>query len=390
MRLLPTTPALLLALVPLLARADDPKPDARPDLAATLRPFVDRGELAGVVVLVADREKVLALEAAGYADVGAKTPLKPDALFWIASQSKPVTAAALMILVDEGKVRLDDPVGKYLPEFNDVWVAAEKDKEHVLLRRPARPVTVRDLLSHTSGLPFQSAAEGPQLDRLPLWAAVRTYATTPLGSDPGTKYAYSNAGINTAGRIIEVVSGMPYEEFLQKRLFGPLEMADTTFWPTDSQVRRLAKAYRPGKGGAGLEETAIGQLQYPLTERVRRFPMPAGGLFSTAADVARFCRMVLNGGTLDGKRLLSEAAVKEMTSRQTPGSLKESYGLGWSVGGGTYGHGGAFATNMTVDPKRGLVYVYLVQHAGFPGGGAKAQAAFRAAAEATFGRAGKK
>jgi CubicO group peptidase (beta-lactamase class C family) len=390
MRPLPATPALLLALVPFLARADGPKPDARPELAAALRPFVDRGELAGAVVLVADRGKVLALGAAGCAVVGAKTPLKTDALFWIASQSKPVTAAALMVLVDEGKVKLDDPVGKYLPEFNDVWVAAEKDKDHVLLKRPARPVAVRDVLSHTSGLPFQSAAEGPQLDRLPLWAAVRTYATTPLGSDPGAKYAYSNAGINTAGRIIEVVSGTAYEEFLRTRLFEPLGMTDTTFWPTDAQLKRLAKAYKPGKGGAGLEETTIGQLQYPLTDRVRRFPMPAGGLFSTATDVARFCRMVLNGGTLDGKRVLSEAAVKEMTTRQTPMPVKESYGLGWSVGGGTFGHGGAFATNMTVDPRRGMVYVYLVQHAGFPGGGAKAQSAFRAAAEATFGVAGKK
>ena len=122
-----------------------------------------------------------------------------------------------MILVDEGKIALDDPVAKYLPEFRDLWVAAERDGEHVLLKRPKRPITVRDVLSHTSGMPFSSAMENPTLDGLPLRVAVKSYAMTPLQTEPGTKYAYSNAGINTAARILEVVSGMPYEEFLQKR-----------------------------------------------------------------------------------------------------------------------------------------------------------------------------
>jgi CubicO group peptidase (beta-lactamase class C family) len=374
-------PLVVLIAVPVRA--------ADPDLATALRPFVDRGVLAGAVVLVADRDKVLALEAVGHSDVAAKTPMKADALFWIASQSKPITAAALMILVDEGKVKVDDAVGKYLPEFNDIWLAAERDKDHVLLKRPARLITVRDILSHTSGLPFASAAETPTLDALPLRAAVKTYTMTPLATEPGAKYQYSNAGINTAGRIIEVVSGMPYETFLDKRLFGPLGMTDTTFWPSDDQVKRLAKAYKPDRAKMGLEETTVGQLQYSLTDRTKRFPMPAGGLFSTAGDVGRFCRMVLNGGSLDGKRVLSEAAVKEMTTRQTPATLKESYGLGWSVGAGTFGHGGAFATDMLVDPKRGLVYVYLIQHAGFPGDGGKAKDAFHKAANERFGPAGR-
>jgi CubicO group peptidase (beta-lactamase class C family) len=377
--------ALLLAAVP--GPAADAPPPAAPELAAALRPFVERGELAGAVALVADKDRVLAREAVGFADVAARAPMSADALFWIASQTKPITAAALMILVDEGKVKLDDPVSAYLPEFADVWVLAGKDKDRATLRRPARPVTVRDLLRHTSGMPFASAAESPTLDALPLRAAVKTYAMTPLHSDPGTKYAYSNAGINTAGRVIEVASGMSYEAFLDRRLFAPLGMTDTTFWPTPGQARALAKAYRPGPGGKGLQELTVGQLQYPLTERGRRFPMPAGGLFSTAADVGKFCRMVLNGGVLGGKRVLSEAAVKEMTTRQTPANLKESYGLGWMVGGGGYGHGGAFATHMWVDPGRGLVTIWLVQHAGFPGDGAKAQDAFRRAAEARYGRA---
>lgn len=354
-------------------------------LAAALQPFVDKGHLAGAVVLVADKGKVLAVEAAGYSDVTAKTPMTTDAVFWIASQTKPITAAALMILVDEGKVKLDDPVSKYLPEFNNVWLAAEKDKDHVLLKRPKRAITVRDCLAHISGMPFASAAEAPTLDALPLANAVKTYAMTPLNTEPGAAYQYSNSGINTAGRIIEVVSGMSYEAFLDKRLLAPLGMADTTFWPSESQVKRLAKAYKPNQAKTGLEEIKISQLQYPLSNRAGRYPMPAGGLFSTAGDVAKFCQMMLNGGTFDGKKVLTEAAVKELTTRQTPDTVKDSYGLGFSVGKDNFGHGGALSTNMSVDTKRGLVFVWLVQHAGYPGEGVTAQAAFRKAADAKFG-----
>lgn len=358
-------------------------------IAAALQPFVDRHALAGAVTLVADREKILSLEAVGYADVKAGTPMHADSLFWIASQSKPITATALMMLVDEGKVHLDDPVSKYLPEFKDVWVAVEQDKEHVLLKRPKQAPTVRHILSHTSGLPFRSAAEQPTLDLLPLRVGALTYAMTPLQSEPGTRYQYSNAGINTAGRIIEVVSGMPYEEFLDRRLFKPLGMKDTTFWPDEGQVARLAKSYKPDAKKTGLEEIPIGQLRYPLSDH-RRQPMPAGGLFSTATDLARFCQMVLNAGEFEGKRYLSVSAVNEMTRKQTGDALKDAYGLGWSTGGGTFGHGGAHATNMTIDPKRGLITVWMVQQAGgFPADGNKSQGAFQAAAVRLFGGAGK-
>jgi CubicO group peptidase (beta-lactamase class C family) len=365
--------------------ADDTTPAG--DVAGVLKPFVDRGELAGAVALVADGRRVLDLQAVGFADVAARRPLRTDALFWIASQSKPITAAALMMLVDEGKVRLDDPVERYLPEFRGLWLAAEQDKDHELLKHPRHPVTVRHLLSHTSGLPFKSALEEPTLDLLPLRVAARSYAMTPLLFEPGSRFLYSNAGINTAGRIIEVVSGVPYEQFLQRRLFDALGMKDTTFRPDRDQLARLAKAYRPGKGGKGLEETSIGQLHYPLDDQARQ-PMPAGGLFSTAEDVGRFCQMVLNGGKVGMVRYLSEDAVRQMTRKQTGEGLKEGYGLGWATGGGTFGHGGAYATNMNVDPKRGLVTVFLVQHAGFPGKGGQAQHVFRQAAEEHFGRRG--
>lgn len=352
-----TLPLLLLCGRPV--RADESK------LTATLRPAVESQTLAGAVVLVADKEKTLSVGTIGYADLDAKRPMQADNLFWIASQSKPITATALMMLVDEGKVNLDDPVEKYLPEFKKQWLAVEQDNNHLLLKKPSHPITVRNVLNHTSGLPFKSALEEPTLDQLPLAVAARSYAMTPLDFDPDSDWRYSNAGINTAGRIIEVAGGMAYEDFLDERLFTPLGMKDTTFWPNEAQLARLAKSYKPTADKSGLEETVIGQLKYPLSDR-RRQPMPAGGLFSSARDVGRFCQMILNGGQWEGKRYLSEAAVKEMTRRQTPAALKQSYGLGWATGGDTFGHGGAYATNMSIDPVRGLVTVFMVQHTGSP------------------------
>jgi CubicO group peptidase (beta-lactamase class C family) len=376
----------LIRFAPPVSAEDEPASSKK--IAEALQPFVDKNELAGAVTLVANKDRVLSLDAVGFADIANKTPMKPDALFWIASQSKPITATAFMMLVDEGKVNLDDPVEKYLPEFKGQQLAVKEDGK-TTLKAPKHPITVREILSHTSGLPFRSAKETPTLDGLTLADAVRSYAATPLEFEPGSKYQYSNAGINTAGRIIEVVSKMPYEDFLQKRLFDPLGMKDTTFWPNEEQTKRLAKSYKPGKDKMGLVETTVGQLRYPLNDHAKRYPMPAGGLFSTASDVGKFCRMILNGGTLDGKRYLTEKAVKEMTSKQT-GDLKEGYGLGWSTGGGNPGHGGAYATNMSIDPKRGLVFVWMVQVAGgYPGEGGKSQGAFRKAADEEFGKSTK-
>ncbi len=352
---------------------------AQGPLTKPLAPFVEKHTLAGAVVLVANKDKTLAVESVGFSDIAAGKPMANNAMFWIASQSKPVTATALMILVDEGKVKLDDPIEKYLPEFKELKITDKNDEGRAVLKAPARSVTIRDCLNHTSGMPFKSAAEEPTLDALSLAAGVRSYAKTPLQTEPGTKYQYSNAGINTAGRIVEVVSGMPFEEFLDKRLFQPLGMTDTTFWPNDEQVKRLALSYKPNAAKDNLEPVRIGQLRYPLTDRARG-PMPAGGLFSTAEDMAVFCRMVLNGGTYNGKRILSEESVKAMTTRQTPASMKESYGLGWSAGGNTCGHGGAHSTSMNIDFKRGLVTIYMVQHAGFPGDGGQSRGAFEKAA----------
>jgi CubicO group peptidase (beta-lactamase class C family) len=167
---------------------------------------------------------------------------------------------------------------------------------------------------------------------------------------------------------------------MQDRLFGPLGMKDTTFWPSEEQVKRLAKSYRANKDKNGLDEQPISQLQLPLWDRSKRFPMPAGGLFSTAGDTAKFCRMILNGGTFNGKRLLSEDAVKQMTSKQTGPKVNDGYGLGLSVGPDGCGHGGAHATNMQIDRKRGLILIWMVQHTSLPANGNQCQGVFTQAA----------
>jgi len=372
---------------------------AQKSVAAVLQPYVDDHTLAGAVVLWADKERVLGLDAVGYADIAKGIPMKTDELFWIASMSKPMTASALLMLVDEGKVSLSDPVEKYLPEFHGQWLAVEQDAQHELLKQPSRPITVEDVLSHTSGLPFASRVEHKR-DTFPLSVAALSYALTPLTFEPGSKYDYSNAGINTAGRIIEVVSGQRYEEFMNRRLFRPLGMRDTTLRPTKSQLKRLAKSYKPNASKDGLEETTIDQLTYPLDDR-KRYPSPAGGYFSSARDLSIFCRMLLNGGLYEGKRYLSEAAIQEMTSAHTGellGKNGNGYGLGWSVSGrprngadrqhtGAFGHGGAYSTDMQIDVEHQFITIFLVQHAGYPGKeGGKILPAFRKAALRAAGR----
>jgi CubicO group peptidase (beta-lactamase class C family) len=330
-------------------------------LAQAIQPFVDKGVIAGAVALAATKDKVLSLESVGWSNVAAKKPMTPDSFFWIASMTKPMTATALMMLVDEGKVHVDAPVEKYLPEFKGQMVIVEQDDEHVLLRKPDHPIRVREILSHTAGLPFSSPLEPQPYDQLRLKDAVRSYAMMPLLFEPGTMYNYSNAGTNTAGRIIEVTSGMPYEKFMDQRLFGPLGMKETTFWPSEAQLSRLASIYRSKDDKTGLEETSLAQLSYPFNNRERK-PVPGGGLFSTASDVVKFCQMILNGGVSRGLRYLSESAIEKMTQKQTGDAVETNYGFCWDIGE-KWGHGGAYKTDMRIDPQLGLITIFLIQHA---------------------------
>ena len=349
-------------------------------LATVVQPYIDSHEIAGAVVLIADRDRVLDRETMGYADIAARRPMKPNDVFWIASMSKAMTATAVMMLVDQGKVCLDDPVEKYLPEFRGQMVAPAPKPDSAAplptgsnsaanaiaaprLEPLKHPITIRELLSHTAGLPFSSKREPGAFDLLPLKTAVESYAAEPLQSQPGDEYSYSNEGINTAGRIVEVVSGMPFQDFLEERLFTPLGMNDTTFWPTDAQLLRLATSYKSGTTTTALQAAPIDQLTYPLSDRTRRYPIPAGGLFSTADDVARFCQMMLNNGVFQGRRYLSAESVRLITTKETGDAVTKSYGLGWNIGDGFFEHSGAYKTDMKVDTKRGLIVIFLVQHA---------------------------
>jgi len=354
-------------------------------LAPVLQPYIDEQHIAGAVVLVADREKVLATEAVGWADVAAKKKLSTDAVFWIASMTKPITCTALMMLADEGKVDVDAPVSRYLPEFADQWLIAERDDAHILLKKPARQMLVRDLMSHTSGITQQLSFKGVNGEELPLATRVAALAAQPLESEPGTKYKYTNGGMNTVGRIVEKVSGVPFAEFLQTRLFDPLGMKDTTFWPSDEQVARLPTGYRAMADGKGIEPAPLVAFTPPLSNR-KRAPFPGGGLFSTAADLAKFCQMILNGGTLHGRKYLAPEKVQQMTSRQTAKDIVESYGFGWTTNGGMIAHGGAWKTNMAIHPKEGLITIFLVQVAGWrdEAEGKKIEPGFRKAALELF------
>lgn len=346
-------------------------------IVTTLQPYVDRGSLAGAVLAVADAQGVLAEATVGWADIVTRTPMQMDQLFWIASITKPITAVAFLMLWDEGRVDLDAPVERYLPEFKGQWLVAERDDVHALLHPSPQPITVRQVLAHTSGLPFMSRPEAGRIDTLSLREAALTYALSPLEFTPGSRFGYSNAGTNTIGRIIEVVSGMPYADFLQQRLLTPLGMNDTTFWPTAAQVARLATTYQPTADRSALVAMPIGQCSYPLDDR-RRHASPAGGLFSTARDLVSFGRLILNQGEHAGRRLISPAALTELTRKQT-GALEKAYGLGCDAEvDGLCGHGGAYATDLRIARQQGRVLVYLVQHAGYAGAdGAEILPAFR-------------
>lgn len=370
------------------ARAQTPDgadPKKLEAVAPSLQKFVDEGQLSGAVVLAAYQGKVISEEAVGFRDLATKDPMTKDALFWIASMTKPITSLGVMILQDEKKLDINDPVEKYLPEFRGQMLLSEKKDDTVILKRPTRPITIKDLLMHTSGLTSSSPLDKDAIDVLSLKEAVITYALTPLQFDPGSKWSYCNPGMNTLGRIIEVVSGVEYSRFIQTRIFNPLRMKDTTFWPDKKHLQKLATSYKPTSDGKSLEPTPIKYLTPPFSNR-KRTPLAAGGLFSTAEDLLKLYTMLLDGGQANGKRLISMASLKEMTTIQS-GDLKTGFtdgmamGLGFHIvkeptgvtsmlSPGTYGHGGAHGTQGWIDPERKVIYILLIQRAGLKNGDA--------------------
>jgi CubicO group peptidase (beta-lactamase class C family) len=360
MQLLPLFTMFLFLTTSCLAAESEPP--ASPEVTAAMQPYMDSYKLAGIVSIIADRTGMVRYKnLLGYADVEAKKPIREDNVFWIASMSKMFVGASIMMLVDEGKVSLDDPVTNYLPQLARWMVVAEKDDDHVLLIPLARPVTIRHLLSHTSGLTALSELQHVTgADSTPLKFRALSSVTGPLQSQPGDKYAYGNQDINIAARVVEIVTAMPYEEFLQKRLFDPLGMAETTFWPNQSQISRLAGAYGPNKQTNGFARGRIEFLTPPYDDPIHRFPEAAGGLFSTTHDILRYGLMLANDGELDGRRYLSHAAMDELRKEQT-GATRVNYSLGYHLRNGIFGHDGAYGTDLSVNPATGMVAIFMVQ-----------------------------
>ena len=381
-------PVILALSLTLSAVADPPR---LPGIGEAMRDMIAKNEIAGAVTLVVSKDRILHLETTGFADVAAKRPMTPDSVFWIASMTKPITGTAVLMLQDEGKLNVRDPVSKYLPEFASLKTPSGK---------PAN-LTLTQLLTHTSGLGEATGPAAQQAktlaDLVPIWLAA------PMQYEPGEKWKYTQSGINAAARIVEVVSGQTFDAFLQHRLFDPLGMKSTTFYPGDDQRARLVTAYAKDKDTGGLTPVPP-RAEYGSRDRP---PQGNGGLYSSALDYGRFCQMLLNGGTFEGRRYLTAAAMKFLAEPQT-GQMPtgffqtEVYGnrglnYGWGIATsilrtphdgvaamlspGTYGHGGAWGTQAWIDPVKGVAYVLMVQRSNFPNSDASdVRRAFQAAA----------
>jgi CubicO group peptidase (beta-lactamase class C family) len=355
----------------------------------SIREVVDAGLLAGAVTMVWQRGEVLQLGEIGYRDVSARTPMRRDTVFRIASMSKPVTTAAAMTLVDEGKLALDDPVTRWLPEFADMRVLDDPDGPLAQTRAARRPITVDDLLTHRSGLAYAFSVTGP-LSRAYLRLSMRQHPDTwlaeltalPLVHQPGERMTYSHA-TDVLGIILSRIEGKKLHDVLAERIFEPLGMRDTGFFVSSEGRRRAATMYTLSETGQ-LRDDVMGPP--PITPPT--FCQGGGGLWSTVDDYLRFARMLLAEGSMDGTQVLSAEAVRPMrTNRLTdeqrrqpflsaPYWVGRGFGLGLSVvmdptksrplfgpgGLGTFGWPGAYGTWWQADPTQELILIYLVQN----------------------------
>jgi CubicO group peptidase (beta-lactamase class C family) len=324
-------------------------------------------QAAGIVTLVMEKGRIVHHSAVGMSDVAKSRKMDKDALFWIASMTKSVNATAVMILVDEGKLALDEPASQWLPELGQVKLADGS--------KPEKPITLHMLLSHTAGIAFPSRK--PTDGAISLKSYVGTLVRTPLAFQPGSSYEYG-FGPTVAGRIVEIVSGMKYDEFVQKRICAPLGMKDTQFNPDNEHRARIAQTYKTDED---THELVPGYNPFVTHDvSVTHMVEPSGGLFSTAADMGRFYAMIAAGGELDGVRILSGKAVKAMTTPVVAGGRPLNYACGWQCNTetqrvcsampvGSFGHGGAFATNGWIDPAHQIVTVFLVQNVLVPDSG---------------------
>ncbi|HYW43640.1 MAG TPA: serine hydrolase domain-containing protein [Bryobacteraceae bacterium] len=366
-------------------------------IPAKMKAYVERGTAAGFVTIVARHGHVASLEAVGYQDREAGSPMRTDTIFRIASMTKSLTVAGAMILVDEARLNLLDPVEQFLPEYKGIKVNPCGESQASQGCDPVnatRPITVLDLMTHTSGLPGQGAT-GPEPFKS-LAERVNGGARVLLLAQPGTKWIYSQIGYAILGRLIEVCSGQSYEEFLAEHLFQPLGMKDTGFFLPAEKQSRQAVLYTLDASGKLVRASRP-------PEPAVKVPAPEGGALTTVTDMARFYQMLMNKGTLNGKRILSAAAVEAMTTNQT-GDLKNvefspGLGMGLSFGVvkdvvgtfryqsiGTFSKGGAFRTYGWGDPVKDMFAIILYQRTNGGGDTAPETNAFSILANAAIER----
>ncbi len=358
-------------------------------ITQAMQGYVDEGLLAGVVTMAARDNKIVHFESVGYRDLEAQAPMNNDALFRIYSMSKPITGVALMILYEEGKFRLADPVEKYLPELKDLQVYAGTDENGEIITEPQNhKMTIRELMSHTGGLSYGIFAASPvdskyvEADLLNTNNTLEEFTARlgqiPLKHQPGTTWEYS-VSVDVQGYLVEKLSGQSFGSFLEERIFDPLGMTDTDFHVPEEKVSRFAQVYGyddMGKLEAGEGFPGANFLVDPV------FESGGGGLVSTAMDYMRFSQMVLNGGELDGVRILAPLTVDLMHRDQTPktmvgsvlGAQGTSFGLDFAViedpveaesySTGEFYWGGAAGTWFWIDPVENLVFVGMIQQFG--------------------------
>jgi CubicO group peptidase (beta-lactamase class C family) len=379
-------PFLAVALSSAIAQSNSKTAGVDQDVLSKIPPrmksFIDRRTVAGAVTLVAHGSDIVEFDATGMADVEAGHAMQKDTIFQIMSMTKPVTAIGIMMLAEEGKLALRDPVEDYLPEFKDLRVRTTvgPDAEHA--RVPNHAITIRDLLTHTAGI---QDYPGPptipnyaQTMSVPLDEVVRQLAQQPLLFQPRTQWSYSSPGIEILGRIIEVCSGEKYVDFITRHILQPLGMKDSFFFPPSDKISRIAMVYAQKDGKLVRSPASILGGDPTKYRQGAVFPAPAWGLYSTAEDLLHLYRMMLNDGVYEGHRYLSPFSVHLMTEPQTTGIQPvgwmrgSDYGLAWEIvtdplgelAGhtiGSYGHGGAFGTQGWIDPSNDLISILLIQ-----------------------------
>jgi CubicO group peptidase (beta-lactamase class C family) len=344
--------------------------------AEALQPYVSNGQLPGAIS-VFYKDGVQETCCIGYADVASRRKIDLDNSFMQCSQTKGFCGVTIAKLVEEGKISLDDPVYKYLPEFKTLWVEVEKSKDVRVLQKAKNVLTIRMVMNHTGGFPFEISAKrgdvrgGGWSGGAPIRQVASIAAASPLLFEPGTKIKYSNTGIDIGAAIVEVVTGMKWEQYLKKEVLDPLGMKSTWFWPTDRQIANKIELYEYKENAPAVWREEMANQQRPYNDS-HVFASAGAGLWTTAGDQLKFYKMLMNLGVGEnGVRILKEETVKSILACTTRPEGMEGYSLGLSAPTNDtehswFGHGGAWGTSCQVNWHRKQLRLWVVQRAGGP------------------------